>query len=316
MKYDVSVVGLYILDVLGRPVAHIPEAGNVEFIDQIRLTVAGTAGGSAVDCAKLGMKTLAVGAVGNDEKAGFVVSTLEKFGVDTSLMQHLDAVPTSSTILCIRPNGDRPALHQRGASGHFSIPESFYPQIFDTQFLHMGGTGLLDAMDGKPTLALLQNAKARQCTTSFDLIAPNSRTIDLVEPLLPYIDYFIPSIEEARLLSRLFTPEDVAQFFLDRGASTCVFTMGAAGSFVSNRTTKFYVPAYEVAVVDTTGCGDAYTAGFLAALHHDFDLETTARFATATSALVATGLGSDAGIVSFDHTWESMQKLKAKVFQR
>ncbi len=313
MKYDVSVVGLYILDVLGRPIAHIPEAGNVEFIDQIRLTVAGTAGGSAVDCAKLGMKTLAVGAVGNDEKADFVIHTLAKFGVDTSLMQRLDAVPTSSTILCIRPNGDRPALHQRGASGYFSIPETSYPQIFDAEFLHMGGTGLLDAMDGQPTLTLLQKAKAHQCTTSFDLIAPGPGTIALVEPLLPYIDYFIPSIEEARLLSGLFALEDVAHFFLDRGAKTCVFTMGAAGSFVADGVTSFHVPAYDVAVVDTTGCGDAYSAGFLAALHHGFDPEAAARFATAASGLVATGLGSDAGIVSFDHTWESMRQLKPKL---
>ena len=46
MRYDVSVIGLYILDVLGRPVTRIPDRGNVEFIEEIRLTVAGTAGGT------------------------------------------------------------------------------------------------------------------------------------------------------------------------------------------------------------------------------------------------------------------------------
>ena len=58
MRYDVSVIGLYILDVLGRPVSRIPDRGNVEFIEQIRLTVAGTAGGTVVDTAKLGLKSL------------------------------------------------------------------------------------------------------------------------------------------------------------------------------------------------------------------------------------------------------------------
>ena len=56
MRYDVSVIGLYILDVLGRPVVSIPERGNVEFIDEIRLTVAGTAGGTVIDTAKLGLE--------------------------------------------------------------------------------------------------------------------------------------------------------------------------------------------------------------------------------------------------------------------
>lgn len=65
MRHDVSVIGLYILDVLGRPVTRIPDRGNVDFIEEIRLTVAGTAGGTVVDTAKLGLRSLTVGAVGD-----------------------------------------------------------------------------------------------------------------------------------------------------------------------------------------------------------------------------------------------------------
>jgi sugar/nucleoside kinase (ribokinase family) len=95
MACDVSVIGLYILDILGRPVSRIPDRGNVEFIEEIRLTVAGTAGGTVVDAAKLGLKSLAVGAVGDDEKADWVLMTLRKHGVDVSAMQCLAGVPTS-----------------------------------------------------------------------------------------------------------------------------------------------------------------------------------------------------------------------------
>lgn len=313
MRYDVSVVGLYILDVLGRPVERIPEKGNVEFIDQIRLTVAGTAGGTVVDCAKLGMKTLAVGAVGNDEKADFVIATLNGFGVDTSQMQRLDTgVPTSATILNVRPNGERPALHVRGASDHFDVDAKDYPQVFDAKFVHVGGTGLLRRMDGAPTERFLKAAKEAGRTTTFDLIAATAETIGIVKPLLPYIDYFMPSIEEARDMSGLNAVEDIASFYLDNGATTCVFTMGAEGSYVATRDTQFRVPALDIDVVDTTGCGDAYDAGFLAALNQGWDLEMCARFATASSALVATGLGSDAGIVSFDQTVETMRTVPAK----
>ena len=133
-KYDATIVGLYILDVLGRPVSKIPDGGNVEFIEELRLTVAGTAGGTVVDCAKLGLKTLAVGAVGDDEKADFVIATLEKFGVDTSGFEKVKNIPTSSTILNVRPNGDRPALHLRGASDHFLPPSEERIDIFDCGF--------------------------------------------------------------------------------------------------------------------------------------------------------------------------------------
>lgn len=313
MAHDVSVVGLYILDILGRPVLRIPEKGGVDFIEEIRLTVAGTAGGTVVDVAKLGLKSLAVGAVGDDEKADWMLMTMQKHGIDTSNMQRLVGVPTSATILNIRPNGDRPALHVRGASDHFDVPEDTYGKIFDAPILHLGGTGLLKKLDGAPSLKLLRDAKARGKTVTFDLIAANAETARDVLPLLPFIDYFMPSIEEARELSGLQTPEDCARYFLDHGASACAFTMGGEGAyFASKDGTRITSPAYDVKVVDTTGCGDAFDAGMIAAIHHRMDTETSLRFAQAAAGLVATGLGSDAGIRSFEHTLHCMKTWKVK----
>jgi len=304
---DVSVIGLYILDILGRPVERIPERGNVEFIDEIRLTVAGTAGGTVVDCAKLGLKSRAVGAVGDDEKADFVVATLQGHGIDTRHMQRIPGVPTSATILNVRPNGERPALHVRGASDHFDVAESEYPEVFDARFVHVGGTGLLNKLDGPPTEHLLKAAKAAGCTTTFDLIAATAETIGLVEPLLPHIDWFMPSVEEARDMSGRSDPDDIAAFYLDRGARHVVFTMGAEGCYVAGPEGHARIPAFNVPVSDTTGCGDAFSAGFIAGLNQDWDMETCARFAQAAAGLVATGLGSDAGIVSFEDTLEKMK---------
>lgn len=159
MSHDVSVIGLYILDVLGRPVDAIPAGGNVEFIDEIRLTVAGTAGGTVVDLAKLGLNCLAVGAVGDDEKADFVLATLQRFGVDVTEMQRLKGIPTSSSILNIRRNGDRPALHARGASDHFEIADSALDAVLAPPIIHLGGTGLLAKLDGEPSRKLLAEAK-------------------------------------------------------------------------------------------------------------------------------------------------------------
>jgi sugar/nucleoside kinase (ribokinase family) len=309
MRYDVSVIGLYILDILGRPVVSIPERGDVEFIDEIRLTVAGTAGGTVIDTAKLGLRSLAVGAVGDDEKADFVLATMQKFGVDVSAMQRLEGVPTSATILNVRPNGDRPALHVRGASDHFEVSPEFYDQVFDAPIVHLGGTGLLRRLDGEKSRVLLAEAKRRGRIVTFDLIAATPRTIAIVEPLLPFIDYFMPSIEEARDMSGQTAPEDCAAFYLDRGTRCCVFTLGADGAYYANRDgARMHVGAYKIRVTDTTGCGDAFDAGFITALHHRMEPEAAVRFAQAAAALVATGLGSDAGIVSFEDTLEHMRR--------
>ena len=313
MTHDVSVIGLYILDVLGRPVTAIPERGNVDFIEEIRLTVAGTAGGTVVDCAKLGLSSLAVGAVGDDEKADFVIDRMERVGIDTGAMQRIAGVPTSATILNVRPNGERPALHVRGASDHFDVPEAMYDSVFAAPIVHLGGTGLLRTLDGERSRVLLEEAKRRERTVTFDLIAASAETIALVEPLLPFIDYFMPSIEEAMDMSGQKSPADCASFYLDRGARCCVFTLGGEGAFYAHADgTRLTVPAFDIDVVDTTGCGDAFDAGFVTALHHRMDPEESIRFAQAAAGLVATGLGSDAGIVSFEDTLETSRRWTPK----
>lgn len=307
MSHDVSVIGLYILDILGRPVDAIPAGGNVEFIDEIRLTVAGTAGGTVVDLAKLGLNCLAVGAVGDDEKADFVLSTLKKFGVDTAQMQQLKGVPTSATILNVRRNGDRPALHQRGASDHFEVPDAALDAVLAPSIIHLGGTGLLAKLDGEPSARLLAEAKRRGRTVTFDLLGANAGTLGLIAPLLANIDYFMPSIEEARMISGQSEVEAAGQFFIDRGVRNCVFTLGGEGvCFMDHAGQVMRQPAFDIQVVDTTGCGDAFDAGFITALHHKMELKTALNFAQASAALVATGLGSDAGIRSFKDTVDFM----------
>ena len=160
---------------------------------------------------------------------------------------------------------------------------------------------------------MLREAKKRGRTVTFDLLAASAETIGIVEPLLPYIDYFMPSIEEAKDMSGQGNPEDCAKFYLDKGAQCCVFTLGGDGAYYAHKDgTRLKSPAYEIKVVDTTGCGDAFDAGFIASLLHKMDVETALRFAQASAGLVATGLGSDAGIVSFEDTLDKMKNWKIK----
>lgn len=309
--FDVSVVGLYILDVLGRPVTAIPEGGGVDFIDEIRLTVAGTAGGTVVDLAKLGLSCQAVGAVGSDEKADFVIARMEQFGIDCANMARVPGVDTSATILNVRPNGERPALHARGASDHFEVTTEMLPRVLDCRFLHLGGTGLLAKMDGEPSRALLQAAKEAGCVTTWDLVGAGPDTWEFVEPLLPHIDYFIPSIEEAEILSGINGLEENIRFFQDRGVTCPVLTLGSDGAMVAMGDARIHVPVYDIEVVDTTGCGDAFTAGFIAGLADGRELAECAHLGTASASLVAGGLGSDAGITDRAQVEAAMARWRA-----
>lgn len=197
--FDAVFVGLTILDIMRSPGDRHPPRGGVAFIEQIRLNPAGTAAGANINAAKLGIRTAAVACLGEDEKADFILASYARLGIDCSLVQRTAQQETSATILPIRPNGERPALHCRGASDALFIREEEFDAILDCRFLHHGGTGLLAAMDSGQSALLLRAAKARGVTTSFDLIAPDAGTLDLLRPLLPSVDYFMPSLKKRRI---------------------------------------------------------------------------------------------------------------------
>ena len=137
--------------------------------------------------------------------------------------------------------------------------------------------------------------------------------MELVGPCLPHVDYFLPSLEEARMLAGgLHDHRDVARFLIDAGASVVGLKMGEHGSYVRAADgTELTVPILPVAAIDALGAGDAYVAGFLAGIVHGWDLEQCARFATATGASCVTALGATTGIKSFEETLLLMQSFSA-----
>lgn len=312
-NFDVSSVGFAVLDILGRPVIGIPEGGRAAYIDEIRMTVAGTAGATGMDCAILGLRTQIVTTVGTDELGDFLVSKMQGYGMNTAMVGRDGSVQTSATILPVRPNGERPALHVPGTAATFTVAPQDYDKALDASVIHIGGTGLLKTFDGEPTLAFIKAAKDAGRITTFDLIQATPETTALVEPLLPYIDYFIPSIEEAQEMSGLTKPEDIAQWFMSRGVKNTILTMGGDGVYVHPAEgDPFTLPAHEIDVIDTTGCGDSFTAGIIVGLVKGWPLEECARFASAVAARVAMGLGSDGKLTSFDDTVEAMNTLPRK----
>ena len=197
-------MGVHVLDVLVRPVEAIPEGQGGELVEEIRITAAGSAGGTALVLAKLGARVKSAGAIGRDAAGDMLVALLERDGVDTDLLVRRDDVQTSASVLPIRSTGERPAFHVVGANGSFG-------------------------------------------------------------------------------------PDDVPTAEIE--AATC----GAEGVLLVDADGAEMVPAFEVEAVDTTGCGDAFSAGFLRGLALGRDRRDAAVLGCAVAALVAQGLGTDHG---------------------
>ena len=187
-------LGAHILDILGRPVTAIPPGQGSVLLEEIRLTAAGTAAGSAVDLAKLGARVVSMGAIGDDDIGGVLVSLLDRHRVDTSHLARIPGVQTSATMLPIRPNGERPALHMPGATGHLRPGDVNTGLIAAADALHVGGPDVLGRFAGAPLAAVLAAARAAGTLVTMDLLRPGSPDVlDRPAPLLPLVDYCRPN---------------------------------------------------------------------------------------------------------------------------
>ena len=297
-------MGVQVLDVLVRPVDRIPEGQGGELVEQIKITAAGSAGGTALVLSKLGASVRSAGAIGRDAAGDMLVSLLERDGVDTSLLVRRDDVQTSASVLPIRPNGDRPALHVIGANGSYGLDDVPWDAIDDCTHLHLGGPEFLG---GEVAAQILQHARKHDVVTSADILAPGEGLLDWIGPALPELDYLLPNAEQAMALTGRDGVVAACRELTDRGAGCVAATCGAAGVVIVDASSDEQVPAFPVDVVDTTGCGDAFSAGFLRALASGRSRRDAAVIGCATAAQVAQGLGTDYG----DYDWDAVEAFAA-----
>jgi sugar/nucleoside kinase (ribokinase family) len=291
-------LGVHVVDVLVRPVETIPQGQGGQLVEQIRITPAGSAGGTAITLAKLGASVRSAGAIGSDELGEVLVALLTRFGVDTSLLVRRDDAQTSASVLPIRPDGSRPAFHVVGANATYTADDAPWEEIAAADFLHVGAP---EFMGGDEAAKILSFAREHGTVTSADLLAPGeqaSQILDWIAPAFEHIDYLLPNEEQVLALSGSEELERGCRALLERGVGCVAATCGEDGALVVDAEGSAQVPAFAVEVVDTTGCGDAFSAGFLRGLSLGRDRRQAAVLGCASAALVAGGLGSDHG--SFD----------------
>ncbi|NEA99300.1 carbohydrate kinase family protein [Streptomyces sp. SID13726] len=290
---NVVTMGVHVLDVLVRPVEEIPEGQGATLVEDIRMTAAGTAAGTALTLAKLGASVRTAGAIGTDPTGDLLVQLLDRAGIDTELLVRRRDTSTSASVLPIRPNGDRPSLHLLGANITYGLDDVPWDAVAGASHLHLGGPELIGA---DVAARILAHAKDHDVVTSVDLLAPGELgTFDQIEPLLPYVDFLLPNDDQVLGFSEEQDLVAGAKKFVAGGVGLVAVTRGGDGALLVTAEGTEAVPAFAVEVVDTTGCGDAFSAGFLRGISLGRTSREAAILGSAAAALVAQGLGSDHG---------------------
>ena len=294
----IATVGVHVLDTHVIGIESIPDRSDGQLVEAIRMSPAGTAGGTAVVLSRLGAQVRSFGAVGADPIGTTLLALLEREGVDVAGLVRKPDHQTSASVLPVRPNGDRPAWHCIGANGAFTLDDLDLAALAGCTHVHLGGPEFLG---GEAAGRLLAHARSLGATTSLDLLAPGDPDLlAWVADALPHADYLLPNDEQVLGLTGAGSLAEGARALLDTGVGCVAATRGSKGALVVTADETIEVPAYAVEVVDTTGCGDAFSAGFLRGLSLGRDLRGAAELGCATAAQVAQGLGTDAGTYDLD----------------
>lgn len=303
---DVIVAGLALADIIGRPVdlRKPPKRGALKLIDSITLTTGGNVSNVGIDLAKLGFRVGAVTRVGNDSIGRFVLQHYKTFGLDTEGVIIDAAAQTSATMVSVDDDGERTFLHTRGCMGHFRAADllSRIPYLRKANILAIGYLGLLPETE-KDFPHLFSTLKAKTSLKIFlDTAAAPRISPKKLKQFMPYVDYFVPSYEEAVLLTGKKTPEAIVESLLHAGAPYVVgVKLAARGCYLSDGTRSEYVEGKAVKrVVDATGAGDAFVAGFIAATVRGFDPFRAARVANSVAASCVCAVGASTAIKAFE----------------
>ena len=294
----IATVGVHVLDTHVIGIESIPDGSDGQLVETIRMSPAGTAGGTAIVLSRLGADVRSFGAVGTDPIADTLLALLSREGVDVAGLVRKADQQTSASVIPVRPNGDRPAWHCIGANGAFTLDDLDRSALDGITHLHLGGPEFLG---GEAAGELLAHARSIGAVTSLDVLAPGDPDmLAWIGAALPRTDYLLPNDEQVLGFTGAASLVDGARALVDAGAGCVAVTQGSKGALVVTADEAIEVPAYPIEVVDTTGCGDAFSAGFLRGLSLGRDLRGAAELGCATAAQVAQGLGTDAGSYDLD----------------
>ncbi|MEA2136019.1 MAG: hypothetical protein QOC68_3928 [Solirubrobacteraceae bacterium] len=259
------VVGDLMSDVVAWASAPLAHASDTPA--QITTHPGGGGANVAARLASQGVATLLVARIGNDPAGRAAVEDLRAAGVRTSVA--VDPVrPTGTVVVIVEPTGERTMLPDRGANAALAPADLPVEELRSATHLHLSGYTLLDPGSRAAGLVALEHAREAGLSVSVDPASAAPLEAAGARAFLDWVahaDVLLPNLEEAVVLTGARDPE-AAAWALARDGREVVITLGAGGALWSDGEQVVRAAAAAApAPIDSTGAGDAFTAGWLAA---------------------------------------------------
>jgi sugar/nucleoside kinase (ribokinase family) len=297
----VHCIGALVVDALSGPLPAypIPRIKPQVNTRSLQFLPGGGAANTGSALSQIGVPVRIFSKVGADLNGAFLRQELARQGADVSQIRISDGERTPFTFVGVHPNGERTFIHTPGTNLSFCRTDIEERALFDCQFLLYQDLWVLPKLDVPSAPALLAAAQRRGITTLLDECYGLGPKRKVFEAVLPYCDLVLPSFEDLALLYPKLKPAELARKLQGMGARRVVLKLGRRGCLVATPTETVLIPSLADKVVDGTGAGDCFDAGFLAGLVHGLDDVAAAKIGSAAAAACLRHVGGAVGIPKF-----------------
>jgi len=237
--------------------------------------------------------------IGKDPNGAFLLGELRGAGVATDGMRVSPTEATPFTFVGIHPSGDRTFIHTPGTNLSFSPDDLAKDKLFDCDFLLFQDVWVLPRLEGAPGAELLREARQRGIVTFLDECYGLGPDKAVLETMAPFCDHLMPSYDDLRVIYPRMDEERMAEHLLALGAGHVIIKMGARGCYVAAAGQRRHIAPLRARVLDATGAGDCWDAGYIAGLARGRDIVAAAMTGNAAAAFCLEASGGSAGVPKY-----------------
>ncbi|MCX7796365.1 MAG: carbohydrate kinase family protein [bacterium] len=313
---NVSVVGELNVDIIMRGINGFPELDKEKLAEEGKITLGSSSAICAVGLSRLGVKVNFIGAVGDDILGEYIIRFLNNERINTLLVKRKAGSNTGFTVSLTYPE-NRALITYTGVMKDFTVnKEDIEFVISNSTHLHISSFFLQKKLQ-QDIKELFSKAKERGLTVSLDPgWDPEDKNWSKLKELFPLVDIlFLNEIETQRVYSTLYREDtniDKAIEKLSKEVKIVVVKLGEKGALAMADNNKYYMKGFKIDVIDTTGAGDAFNAGFLYGRLSNYSVDKCLLIGNACGALSCTGIGGTTNLPTFKGLEEFIRKSLSK----
>ena len=290
MKKKILVFGSFVVDLMART-PHLPVPGETVKGSMFKMGAGGKGFNQCVAAHKAGADVTMVTKLGRDAFAEVALGTMRELGMDMSRMLYSDTEPTGGALIMVDENtSQNEIVVVLGSCNTITDEEveALRDILEECDYVLTQLETNVSAVERLVQLAKETNTKVILNTAPVQPIS---------DDVLANVELITPNEVEAEILSGIVIDskehaDEAADWFFAKGVKNVLITLGGRGVYIATKEKRGMIPAYKVDAIDTTGAGDAFNGGLVAALAEGKDLWEAAQFANALAALSVQRLGT------------------------